>query len=272
MPPTTLNAKVIQRIELAPGNFILQVAPVGWELPNFTAGQYSVLGLPGSARRSPLCDPEDPPAPPDKMILRAYSAASSVRSREHAEFYVTLVRSGALTPRLYALELGDGVYLGQKFTGLMTLESVPRDANVVLIATGTGLAPYMSMVRTLVMSGGFDKQYVVIHGARHSWDLAYRAELETLANLSDRFLYVPVINEPKEEHVPWHGAVGFVEDVWKGDKLAEAWGRRPNRDDTHVFLCGNPLMIDSALRFLGDEGFSEHRKENPGQIHLERFW
>jgi ferredoxin--NADP+ reductase len=271
MPQPTVNAKIAQRIELAPGNIVLQVAPVGWECPAFRPGQYSVLGLPGSAPRSPLCDPDDPPVPPDKMILRAYSVASSAKSRDHVEFYISVVRSGALTPRLYALGLGDDVYLSPRFVGLMTLESVPRDANVVLIATGTGLAPYMSMVRTLVMSGGFDRRYAVIHGARHSWDLGYRSELETLANVSDRFTYLPVINEPAKEHVPWHGPVGFVEDAWKAERFTRAWGGRPTKDDTHVFLCGNPLMIESALRFLGEDGFAEG-KNGAGQIHMEKYW
>jgi ferredoxin--NADP+ reductase len=122
------------------------------------------------------------------------------------------------------------------------------------------------------MSSGFDKNYAVIHGARHSWDLGYRSELETLANLSSRFTYLTVIDAPEQEHVPWRGAVGFVENVWKADHLEKAWGSRPDKDDTHVFLCGNPLMIESALRFLGEEGFTEHSKRSPGQIHMEKFW
>ncbi|MFH2202215.1 MAG: ferredoxin--NADP reductase [Elusimicrobiota bacterium] len=267
-----LNAKVIERMEFSPGSFILRVAPDGWELPEFKAGQYTVLGLPGSASRSPLCDPEKEPAAPDKLILRAYSVASSSHAKDCVEFYITLVRSGALTARLYDLKIGDRVFLGKKFTGLMTLENVPKEANVLLISTGTGLAPYMSMLRTLVTSTGFDKQYAVIHGACNSWDLGYRSELETLSRMSKEFTYVPVVSEPEGELIPWKGATGFVEDVWKAGAVDQAWGMHPTKDDTHIFLCGNPLMIESAIRFLGDEGFVEHTKRTPGQIHLERFW
>ncbi|MFH1723085.1 MAG: ferredoxin--NADP reductase [Elusimicrobiota bacterium] len=267
-----LNAKVIGRMELAPGYFVLRVAPEGWDLPDFKPGQYSVLGLPGSAPRTPLADQEAEPPAPDKMILRPYSIASSSTAKDHAEFYITLVRSGTLTPRLFNLKIGDPVWLGKKFTGLMTLEAVPKDANVLLISTGTGLAPYMSMLRTLATSEGFDRNYAVIHGALHSWDLGYRSELETLDRLSPHFTYIPVVSEPAQEHAPWGGQTGFVEDVWKADLVGKAWGGHPKKDDTHVFLCGNPLMIESAIRFLGAEGFTEHTKRTPGQIHMEKFW
>ncbi|MFA6029403.1 MAG: ferredoxin--NADP reductase [Elusimicrobiota bacterium] len=267
-----LNAKVVGKQEFAPGNFVLRVAPVGWELPEFKPGQYTVLGLPGSAPRAPFSDAEDPVPDPDKLIRRAYSVASPSPTREYAEFYVAMVRSGALTPRLYALNIGDKVWLGKKFTGLMTLEEVPADANVVLIATGTGLAPYMSMIRTLVLTKGFDRHYAVIHGAKHSWDLGYRSELETMERMTHKLAYLPVISQPSEEHMSWSGATGFVEDAWKSGALEKAWKQRPAPGNTHVFLCGNPMMIQSAFSFLGAEGFKEHSRREAGQIHVEKYW
>jgi len=268
-----LNAKVIERMEFSPGSFILRVAPEGWELPDFKPGQYSVLGLFGSASRTAMADPESEDMEPGKLIMRAYSVASSSIATQYVEFYITLVRSGALTPRLYDLQIGDKVFLGKKFTGLMTLDSVPQDANVLLIATGTGLAPYMSMLRTMVESSGLNRRYAVIHGARHSWDLGYRGELETLSRVANNnFSYIPVISEPNEELVPWNGPTGFVEDVWRSGLLKALWQAPPTKDDSHVFLCGNPLMIESAIAFLGKEGFTEHTPRTPGQIHLERYW
>ena len=70
------------------------------------------------------------------------------------EFYVALVTSGALTPRLFALNIGDRLWLGTKITGMFTFDQVPEDQNVVMIATGTGLAPYMSMLTTHLICGG----------------------------------------------------------------------------------------------------------------------
>lgn len=131
MPEPALNAVVT-----------LRVAADGWKLPDFAPGQFAVLGLPGSAPRYDLAEPEDPPPDPQKLIRRAYSIASSSLTREYMEFYVALVTSGTLTPRLFALNIGDCLWLSQKVTGMFTFDQVPEDRNVVMIATGTGLAPY----------------------------------------------------------------------------------------------------------------------------------
>ncbi len=271
--PTDYNAKVIGKMEFAPGNFILRVAPLDGALPPFIPGQYGVLGLYGSAPRSLMSDQEVPPAEPEKLIRRAYSIASSSTSKDYLEFYISMVRSGVLTPRLYNLQIGDKLWMGKKFVGMFTLEAVPQNANVILIATGTGLAPYMSMLRTLVTkNSGLNRKYAVIHGARHSWDLGYQAELQTLERISDNFSYIPVISSPEEELTKWSGAVGFVADVWKSKIISESWGSDPTPKDTHIYLCGNPLMIESAMKFLGEEKFVKHSKKEDGQIHLEEFW
>ena len=168
-----MNAVVAQRVDVASGLMILRVTPKGWELPPFKAGQYTVLGLPGAAPRAPFTDEEPPPPDSGKLIRRAYSIASSSVEKEYLEFYITLVRSGALTPRLFALAPGDAVWLSSKFVGMFTLDRVPADQNVLLIATGTGIAPYMSMLRTHLQETA-GRAFAVVHGARHSWDLGYR--------------------------------------------------------------------------------------------------
>lgn len=206
------------------------------------------------------------------MIRRAYSVASSSVSKQYIEFYISTVRSGALTPRLYNLQIGDQLWMGPKFVGMFTLEEVPSDSNVLLTATGTGLAPYVSMMRTLVVKGGLDRKYAVIHGANHSWDLAYQAELQTLETLSNNFSYIPVISAPDKEPIAWSGATGFVADVWKSGKMAELWGAHPTAQDTHVYLCGNPLMVESTMEILSSEGFKKHSRREKGEVHLEEFW
>jgi len=142
-----LNAVVTHREVLAPGLMIMRVAPVGWTLPAFSAGQFGVLGLPAGAPRSEGSDPEPEP-PKEAMVRRAYSIASSSLASEFLEFYIVEVPSGVLTPRLFALKVGDPLWVGPKFTGLFTLDQVAPERNLVFIATGTGLAPYMSMLRT----------------------------------------------------------------------------------------------------------------------------
>ncbi len=130
-----LNAIVVQNIEVSPGLGILRVVPDGWELPDFTPGQFAVLGLPGSASRCTICDPEDEARDPQKLIKRAYSIASSSVAKEFLELYIVLVPSGALTPRLFNLTAGDRVWLSPKFSGLFTLDEVPEDKHIVLQGT-----------------------------------------------------------------------------------------------------------------------------------------
>ena len=271
MPAQEPNAVVVQKIEVAPGLMILRVAPDGWPLPDFSPGQFVTLGLPGAAPRCAVCEPEEQPAPADKMIVRAYSIASSSVALEYLEFFITLVRSGALTPRLFALKVGDRFWLSPKVTGLFTMDDVPADMNLLLIATGTGLAPYMSMLRTH-LTAGEPRRFAVIHGARHSWDLAYRSELVTLQRICRNFAYVPVVSRPQDEPTAWAGAMGYVQDVWTRRTLDEAWKLRPAPENTHVFLCGNPGMVEKMQDILTAEGFKKHLRKEPGQIHVEKYW
>jgi ferredoxin--NADP+ reductase len=266
-----LNAIVTQRIDSAPGLMILRVAPEGWELPPFTPGQFAVLGLPASAPKSPGAEPDDPPLPQDTFLSRAYSIASSSLERQYLEFYLVEVKTGALTPRLFALKEGDRVWLGPKFTGRFTLDQVPQDQNVVFIATGTGLAPYMSMLRTHLEAGG-SRRYAVLHGARRSRDLGYREELLVMQGLAPNFLYIPVLTRPETEPVPWKGHTGRLPAFWKEKILERAWGFQPSPANTHCFLCGNPAMVEAMEAVLEAEGFTEHSTRKPGQVHSEKYW
>ncbi len=265
------NAIVSQRTEVCPGLMVLRVVPDGWETPDFEPGQFAVLGLPNSAARCPDSDPEDEAADPEKVVARAYSIASSSKTREYLEFYINLVSSGDLTPRLFNLKIGDRLWLSPKISGLFTLADVPDGASVVMIATGTGLAPYMSMLRTHLTdeAGG---RLAIIHGARHSCDLGYRDELASLDRVCPTLTYIPLISRPDKEPAPWSGLTGHVQDVWRNGELRETWGFHPKPDGTHVFLCGNPGMIESMEEIIKAEGFSEHTRKSPGQYHVERYW
>ena len=266
-----LNAVLLQRIEVASGLIILRVWPDGWDLPEWSAGQFAVLGLPYSAPRSARSEPEEAPAKPDKLIRRAYSIASASKQTEYLEFYITLVGSGELTPRLFALEPGDRLFLGKKISGLFTLDEVPEGSDLVFVGTGTGLAPYMSMLRGDVDCNP-DQQIAVLLGARNSWDLGYRGELIAMHRFCPTFHYLPIISGPKNEIVPWSGSTGYVQDLWRSGALTEAWGRSPSPDRTHVLLCGNPGMIEGMLKLLEEEGYREHTKKSPGNVHVEKYW
>jgi ferredoxin--NADP+ reductase len=129
----------------------------------------------------------------------------------------------------------------------------------------------MSMIRTY-LTEETGRQIAVVHGARHSWDLGYRSELEALQQISPFLTYIPVISRPEEEPVAWNGATGYVQDVWKEKLIKKYWGFSPKPDNAHILLCGNPAMIESMEEVLQGRGFVEHTKKKAGQYHLERYW
>lgn len=271
MASAELNAVVSQRMEVSPGLIILQVVPDDFEVPEFEAGQFAVLGLPGSTPRYIPSDLEEETRPAEKLIKRAYSIASSSTTKNFVEFYISLVHSGALTPRIFALERGDRIWISPKISGLFTLSRVPSDQHVLLVATGTGLAPYMSMLRSELVCGG-PRRFGVLHGARHSWDLGYQSELLALQRMCSNFAYIPTISRPDEEPVAWPGRAGYLQDLWQSRVVEEAWRVAVEPTNTHIFLCGNPRMIEDLSRILREEGFREHTPKEPGQVHVERYW
>jgi len=264
-----LNSIVTQKVLITPELMILRVVPDKWELPTFIPGQFAVLGLPASSVRTKFSDAESTEINQNKIIKRAYSIASSSNNKEYIEFYITLVKSGALTPRLFAIEQGDRIFLGPKFTGMFTLDMIKESTNLVMLSTGTGLAPYMSMIRT-TLTNRKHRQFVVIHGARHSGDLGYRSELLALRENFDKLTYVPIISRPKNESTKWKGHIGYIQDMWKIKEEIFPFSAAPK--NTHVLLCGNPGMIDEMVEILVEEGYNEHTKKIPGNIHLERYW
>ena len=265
-----LNSIVTQIIQVSPSMKIFRISPDGWDLPDFIPGQFVSLGLTFSAPRAEGSTPDPEELAPDKLIRRVYSIASSSKTKEFIEFYITWVRSGQLTPRMFALNVGDRIELGKRMVGMFTLEQVPEDHNVVLVATGTGVAPYISMLRTNLLGAG-TRKIAVIHGAANSWDLGYKSELMLLQNISDRFSYFPTIIDADKEPVKWNGDTRFVQEMWADGVIEDTWGFKPMPDNTHVFLCGNPKMVQSMFDIMSPDGFVEHKKKTPGQIHIESW-
>jgi ferredoxin--NADP+ reductase len=243
------NATVVGREEINPQLVVLRVQP-DTALFDFKPGQFGVLGLLGAEPRVPEAAAEEPLSEPDKLIRRAYSIASSSVERRYVEFYLTLITSGQLTPRLFTLKHGSRVFLGPKASGVFTLDRVAPEKSVILIATGTGLAPYISMLRTMLMHET-RRRFVVLHGARFGWDLGYRGELESLARLRPNFTYLPTITRPDQDP-HFHGHIG--------------------RFQAEVFLCGNPEMVKTVKTLLEAKGFAAGHGQEPGTIHVEEYW
>ncbi len=270
------NATLIDRKDLTGESAVFRIASDA-PLFEFLAGQYTTVGLPADASRIKGADPDesdnDRGGNKDdrrKLIVRDYSIASSSKARDYVELYVTLVRSGALTPRLWGLQPGGRLWLGSKAKGLFTLDGVGPDRDIVLIGTGTGLAPYISMIHDYHQCHT-GRRFVVIHGARHERDLGYREELEALQRECRTMDYVPTVSRPEEDS-QWSGHIGRVQSVVSDGTLAKALGGAISTDTTHVFVSGNPEMVEDMVRVCTGQGFRLHIARSPGNLHVERYW
>ena len=120
---------------------------------------------------------------------------------------------------------------------------------------------------------GRQRRIVVAHGARHSWDLGYRAELEVLSRKHEHLTYIPSITRPLEEET-WGGETGYIQEQLDDGRLERLSGVPLDPRSAHVFLCGNPAMIETVTERLLERGFSEwsKRKRPDGTIHTEKYW
>ena len=302
------NATVVGRDEIAPGLISIRVAPDN--LPfEFEPGQYVVLGLKASEPRvseadaASVMEGEAPAGTPegqsgvaaqaaaaaraaadsDRMIRRAYCIASDSRAAERLEFFVTLILSGELTPRLFNLKVGDRLFVGPRAEGVFTLDPASTK-HVLMIATGTGLAPYMSMIRNelalrvdgrvglrAIWQRNGPRHFALVHGARYSWDLGYRTELTGLSRSCNNFHYLPSITRPDED-ATWSGRSGYVQDVIASGVVERESGLALTPDNFDILLCGNPGMIETVIGWAEARGFTRDDGRNAGTLHVEKYW
>ena len=256
-----LNSTLIERIEVTPDLLILRVKPDAG-VPDFKPGQYVALGLMGVAPRYIGAEPEVETPAADKLIKRAYSIGSSPTQREYLEFYVAVVPTGTLTTRLAALKVGDRLFTQPKVTGTFTLDGIERARNLVLVSTGTGLAPFMSMVRTGDVWAP-KRRVTVIHGVRFPEDFAYSDELRSYQKRDLDLRYLPIASRAGDDYTGHKGRI---------QRLFDEGLVSPDPENDSVFLCGNPAMIEDMERHLVSRGFVVHSKKTPGNLHVEKYW
>lgn len=264
-----LNAKVVGREDLTPELCVMRIAPLKGEAPMFEPGQYATIGLPPEEHEQE----QQAKKGLARFWLRPYSIASAPKQRDYLEFYVALVQEGSFTPKLWNLGVGDKLWMGPKCKGTFTMEHVPVGSNIVCISTGTGLAPFMSMLTHHLGTGRWDK-FVVIHGTRRANDLGYRRELEELTRQDPSISYIPTCSrEPAHPEGDWMGLRGRVNVAIENHTFREYAGIDLDPAHCHVFLCGNPQMIEDLEGDLHARGFTTRSKQNPeGNIHHEKYW
>ena len=264
------NATVTARTALSPDLFIIKVKP-DQPMAEFISGQYVLLGLSSNIPRRDGSEAEFKESKADRMILRAYSIASSGHEPGLLEFYISVVSNGSLTPRLVSLKPGDRLMVGDKIRGFFTLDTVPKEhKDIVLAATGTGLAPYVSMMRRHA-AHPYPFRFTILHGAPKSWELGYLDELRMQSRHLPRVRYIPSITRTQEDPW-WTGETGRITKWFQGSLLNDRLEVPLDPARTSVFLCGNPAMIHEVQQTLEPLGYSAYTTQSPGSLHTEEYW
>jgi ferredoxin--NADP+ reductase len=221
----------------------------------FASGQFAMIGLRIDG----------------KPLLRAYSIASAHYDDE-LEFFSIKVPDGKLTSRLKDLAPGDEILVGAKATGTLLLDSLTPGRNLYLLGTGTGLAPFLSLVRDPDVYERFEK-VILVHGCRQVRDLAYRSKLadelpadEILGDLvRDKLVYYPTITrEPFKNR-------GRITDLIANGTLASDVGLPPiGKQDDRFMLCGSVQMLADLRPLLEGAGLREGSTTVPGEFVVEK--
>jgi len=261
--PIEYNATVVRRADLtdALATFLIRPDEPPRTHPWFTSGQYCVLGL--NNRDKPELG----------SVRRAMSIASAPEVDGPLEFYIRYVLEPAsrnpLTHLLWKLAAGDRIYLGATAAGVFTINDTigADDARFrVMVAAGTGVAPFLSMIRSEIHRNPLAdlSKWVVLHGASYPAELGYRQELLGLST-TNGLKYWGTVSRPSETR-DWKGDVGRVESFFDPDRLSDlerrlglaAGGFTP--DSAVVFVCGLTGTIGAVLVRLLDRGFIPHAK------------
>jgi len=230
------TAEVIERRDVTSDLLVLRLRPA---LPySFTPGQYCTIGVDGTER--------------------PYSIVSAPHEPS-LELFVELVPEGELTRRLWRLRRGDVVSLRPRPKGVFTLDR--GHAAHLMVATVTGIAPFVSMLRDAFHRGERGLRFVVLQGASYQDEFAYRDELEALAaRHPEAVAYVPTVSRPAESrNRGWRGATGRVNALVA--QTVERFGLAAA--ETAVYACGHPAMIEDLSARLAPRGFA---------VKEERYW
>ncbi|GMM86802.1 ferredoxin--NADP reductase [Pseudoalteromonas sp. MTN2-4] len=202
----------------------------------------------------------------DKRIARAYSYVNAPKDPV-LEFYLTEVEGGKLTSGLAELEAGGSIDVEAKANGFLTIEESPKREILWMIASGTGIGPFLSI---LADGKVWDKyqQVVLIHSVRFNTDLTYQDFIHAHQKLFKQFIYLPLVTR----EMPEKGLRGRITDLIRNNEIAQLFKHERLPEDSHFMICGNPDMVKDLAQLLQTLGYKRHRRSEPGHISVEQYW
>jgi ferredoxin--NADP+ reductase len=230
--------------------------PAGFK---FTAGQFARLGLPVAPGSSDL-------------VWRAYSIASGPYDDE-LEYYSIVVPDGAFTSQLKTLKVGDALLMERQNHGFLTIDRFALTGDLWMLASGTGLAPFLSILQDPQAWEAFDR-LILVHSVRAQAELAYKDWIEALPQdpvfgewAADKLIYQPVVTREATTYPALR-----IPSLIDSGELAQLIGRPLTPEVAKCMLCGNPEMVTETRNSLKKHGFVSARSSRPGQIATENYW
>lgn len=223
----------------------------------FVAGRYARLGLAGSA---------------GAVITRPLSIASAA-SASHLDFLCTLVPGGEFSSRLRDCAAGDDAWVERASFGFLTVDALAPGPDLWLIASGTGIAPFLSILHEASVWSRFER-IVVVHSVRVAADLAPAQDVARFehepasAPGPARLRYLPVVTREPGTTALSSRVPALLED----GRLADAAGLPIDVRRSRIMTCGNPAMAQDLRRLLAARGFAPARRNAPGQMIFENYW
>ena len=254
-----ITAKVIENRKLTDRHYALIFEA---EFLPFQAGQFARLQIEASSKEQGESGELEKFANPYSFI--------NAPDEKYGEVYFNTVPDGKVSNGLAALKAGDTVEIAQPCVGFFVLSQIPKDVkNLWMLSTGTGIGPYLSMLKTADAWERFEK-IILVHAVPHADELCY-AELiqQFAAEHPDKFQFIPVVS--REEH---EGALkGRIPALIEDGSLEKQANLKISKEDSHVMLCGNSGMLKDSKAILKEQrGMDRHLNHKPGHVSAEQYF
>ena len=242
-----VKGTVVEKTIWAEGLYSIRIDA---EVEDFEAGQFTKVAVDLEGER----------------VGRPYSFVNAPHERP-LEIYFNTVPEGPLSNRLAVAEPGDAIWVSRKANGMLTLQQTPQAEQLWMIATGTAIGPFLSILKTEEPWRRFDR-VVLVHAVRYTHDLTYQDTVQSLLDAHpEQMRFAPFVSR----EVTDFALSGRVPASIREGTLESHVGLELSPRSSHVMLCGNSGMIQDTTAVLEERGMRRHRRREPGHISTEKY-